>query len=254
MKYALAYDIGTTGVKTCLFEIGDTIRLLEGESEGYPLYVLPDGGAEQDPEEWWSAMCNTTKAVLAQTGIDLKQIDGISFCSQGQGLVLVDKDGKPVRRAMSYMDQRARTELKEGMANGIQIAGANIFKLIPSLMITGAVSSSVKDPIWKYNWVKNNEPDVFKRVYKWFDVKEALICRMTGEFIMTQDSAFGTLLYDIKNKCWSPKMCKMVGVNIDHLPRIIKSIDKVGGLTKRRRTNSASWKASPCLAAAWTLL
>lgn len=233
MKYALAYDIGTTGVKTCLFEIGDTIRLLEGESEGYPLYVLPDGGAEQDPEEWWSAMCNTTKAVLAQTGIDPKQIDGISFCSQGQGLVLVDKDGKPVRRAMSYMDQRARTELKEGMANGIQIAGANIFKLIPSLMITGAVSSSVKDPIWKYNWVKNNEPDVFKRVYKWFDVKEALICRMTGEFIMTQDSAFGTLLYDIKNKCWSPKMCKMVGVNIDHLPRIIKSIDKVGGLTKK---------------------
>ncbi len=230
MKYALAYDIGTTGVKTCLFEIDENIRLIAGESEGYQLYVLPGGGAEQDPEEWWAAMCRTTKAVLEKTGLDPKKIDGISFCSQAQGLVLVDKEGKPVRRAMSYMDQRARKELKEGMANGIQIAGANIFKLIPSLMITGAVSSSVKDPIWKYNWVKNNEPDVFARVYKWFDVKEALICRMTGEFIMTQDSAFGTLLYDIKNKCWSPKMCKMVGVNIDHLPQIIKSTDKAGEL------------------------
>ena len=112
MKYALAYDIGTTGVKTCLFEIGSNIRLIAGESEGYPLYVLPDGGAEQDPDEWWSAMCNTTKAVLKATGIDPKQIDGISFCSQAQGLVLVDKEGKPVRRAMSYMDQRARKELK----------------------------------------------------------------------------------------------------------------------------------------------
>ena len=233
MKYAMAYDIGTTGVKTCLFEIGDDIRLIAGESEGYGLYVLPGGGAEQDPEEWWAAMCSTTKAVLEKTGHDPKNIDGISFCSQGQGLVLVDKDGKPVRRAMSYMDQRARRELKEGMANGVQVAGANVLKLLPALMITGAAPLSVKDPVWKYNWVKNNEPDVFKRVYKWLDVKEALISRMTGEFVMTQDTAFGALLYDYKNKCWSPKMCKMCGVSLSHLPRIIKSADRVGGLRKQ---------------------
>ena len=112
MKYALAYDIGTTGVKTCLFEIDENIRLIAGESEGYELYVLPGGGAEQDPEEWWAAMCRTTKTVLQKTGLDPSRIDGISFCSQAQGLVLVDEDGKPVRRAMSYMDQRARRELK----------------------------------------------------------------------------------------------------------------------------------------------
>lgn len=231
MKYALAYDIGTTGVKTCLFEIGDSIRLLAGESEGYPLYVLPDGGAEQDPDEWWSAMCSTTKLVLEASGVAPELISGISFCSQGQGLVLVDKNGKPVRRAMSYMDQRARKELKDGFANGIQVAGANVFKLLPALMITGAAPLSVKDPVWKYNWVRNNEPDVFARVYKWLDVKEALICRMTGEFVMTQDTAFGALLYDFKKKEWSEKMCKLCNVNIDHLPRIIKSADKVGGLT-----------------------
>ena len=231
MKYALAYDIGTTGVKTCLFEIGDSIKLLAGESEGYSLYVLPGGGAEQDPDEWWSTMCNTTKQVLEASGIRPEKIDGISFCSQGQGLVLVDKNGKPLRRAMSYMDQRARKELKEGIANGIQVAGANIFKLLPALMITGAAPLSVKDPVWKYNWVRNNEPDVFKRVYKWLDVKEALICRMTGEFVMTQDTAFGALLYDYKKKAWSEKMCKICNVNIEHLPRIIKSSDKVGGLT-----------------------
>ena len=233
MKHAITYDIGTTGVKTCLFEIDDEVRLIDGAMAGYKLYVMPDGGAEQDPDEWWDAMCKTTKEVMEKNNVDPSQIDGISFCSQMQGLVLVDKNGRHVRRAMSYMDQRARKELKEGMAYGLQIAGANIMKLIPSILITGAVSSSVKDPIWKYNWVKNNEPENFKRVYKWFDVKEALICRMTDKFVMTQDSAFGTLLYDVKKQAWSPKMCKMCGIDINHLPEIIKSTDVVGGLTEK---------------------
>lgn len=72
-------------------------------------------------------------------------------------------------------------------------------------MITGAAPVSVKDPVWKYNWVKNNEPENFKRVYKWLDVKEYLICRLTGEFVMTYDSAFGTLLLDLKNKVHQQK-------------------------------------------------
>ncbi|MFI3142017.1 MAG: FGGY-family carbohydrate kinase [Clostridia bacterium] len=235
MKYALAYDIGTTGVKTCLYKITDKIELIADAMQGYELYVYPDGGAEQDPEQWWDALCSTTKEILKKSEISPKDIDGISFCSQMQGLVLVDEDAKPVRKAMSYMDQRARKELKENMANGIQIAGANVFKLIPSLLITGAVSASVKDPVYKYLWVKNNEPKVFKKTHKWLDVKESLIARMTGEFIMTQDSAFATLLYDIRKgkNCWSKKICKMLGVDMKHLAKIIKSTDKVGGLTKQ---------------------
>ena len=233
MKHVITYDIGTTGVKTCLFEIDETITLKNSAVGDYNLYILPGGGAEQDPDEWWQAMCETTNKVMSESKIDPAEIDGISFCSQMQGLVLVDKNGRHVRRAMSYMDQRARDELKKGMSYGIQIAGANIFKLIPSLLITGAVSSSVKDPIWKYNWVKNNEPEVFKDVYKWLDVKEALICRMTDEFVMTPDSAFGALLHDIKKRNWSEKMCKMCGIDIKHMPKIVKSTDVVGGLTEK---------------------
>lgn len=67
MTYVLAYDIGTTGVKTCLFEIGSSITLLAGESEGYNLYILEDGGAEQDADEWWTAMCCTTERLLKRT-------------------------------------------------------------------------------------------------------------------------------------------------------------------------------------------
>lgn len=233
IRYAMSYDIGTTGVKTCIFSIGDTIELIAGASAGYNLYVLDGGGAEQDPNEWWHAMCRTTGEVLEASGISPDKIEGISFCSQMQGLVLADKNGEPVRRAMSYMDQRATEQLKKGIAHGPQIAGANVFKLLKSIAITGAVAASVKDPVWKYKWVEENEPENFKRVHKWLDVKDFLICKMTGEFSMTPDSAFATLLYDIKKECWSKPICDMLGVNMAHLPEIKECTDKIGELTEK---------------------
>ena len=196
----IAYDIGTTGIKTCIFEISDTIKLVASATEGYELFVAEDGSAEQDPCSWWNAMCNTTKKLMGEDGISSDSIHGISFCSQMQGLVLVDREGRPVRRAMSYMDQRAKEELKRGIAHGLQIAGANVFKLAKSLIISGAVAASVKDPVWKYKWVEHNEPENFKKVYKWLDVKEFLICRCTGEFVMTPDSAYAAMLTMIHEK------------------------------------------------------
>ncbi len=231
--YCIAYDIGTTGVKTCLFRIDEDISLIADRQQGYKLFILENGGAEQEPEEWWQAMCATTRGIFEGTGIDPSQVAGISFCSQMQGLVLVDKEGRALRRAMSYMDQRAREEIRAGMAYGMQIAGANIFRLIKSLAITGAVSSSVKDPIWRYKWVENNEPELFKRIYKWLDVKEYLICRCTGEFVMTEDSAFSTFLFDTRKgrRGWSREMSRMLKVDMSHLPRIIKTTDEAGKLS-----------------------
>lgn len=118
------------------------------------------------------------------------------------------------------------------MAHGLQIEGANIWKLLVSLSITKAVATSVKDPVWKYHWVRNHEPDAFSRIYKWLDVKEYLIAKLTGSFIMTEDSAFATLLFDTKKRVWSPAMCRMLKVNPDHLPKIIQSIEQAGMLTE----------------------
>lgn len=235
MTYILAYDIGTTGVKTCLFGVEDTIKLLASASRGYPLYIMPDGGAEQDGDDWWNGMCQSTAELFSKIDIKPEQIAGISFCSQMQGLVLADENGIPVHRPMSYMDQRATEEIKKGIANGLQVAGANIFKLLPSLMITGAVSSSVKDPVWKYKWVEAHEPENFERAYKWLDVKDYLICRCTGKFTMTEDSAFATLIYDTRpgKEGWSKKMCSMFDIKTELLPEIIKSTDMVGGLTEK---------------------
>lgn len=234
-KYVITYDIGTTGIKTCLIEIDETIKILASATVAYNLYVDDEtgvkGGAEQDTEEWWDAMCRTTKSVFDKTpNITKEMVEGISFCSAMQGLVLVDKDGKCIRRPMTYMDQRAREELKKGMAHGFQIAGAEVTKLLKYLRYTGAVSSSVKDPIWKYRWVEAHEPENFKKIYKWLDIKEYLILRASGEFVMTQDSAFGTLLYDTRkgHEGWCKPVCNMVGVKMEHLAPIKKSTEKVG--------------------------
>ena len=233
MTYVIAYDVGTTAVKTCLFRLDGKITLVASAQKGYGLYVMDDGGVEQDADEWWEAMCSSTRKLFEKAPVTPEEIRGISFCSQMQGLVLVDEAGRAVRRPMSYMDQRARAELKAGMTHGIKVSGINAVKLVKSLKRTWAVSTSVKDPVWKYKWVEKNEPESFGSVHKWLDVKEYLICRATGEFVMTEDSAYATFLYDsrIDKREWSPVLCRMLKVDMAHLPRIVQSTDKVGGLT-----------------------
>ncbi len=229
----IAYDVGTTGLKTCLYAISSSVRLLGSEMSLYNLYILPNGGAEQDPLDWWSAMCSTTGRLLQKTGTDPASIKGITFCSQMQALVLVDRKGNPLRRAMTYMDQRAHQELRETMSHGLQLSGINLCKLLNSLRETGAVSASVKDPVWKYRWVKKHEPDLFAKTFKWLDAKEFLIARCSDRYIMTEDSAYATLLYGIRKgrRGWSEKICAMLGVNTAHLAEIKQSTDQVGVIT-----------------------
>ena len=235
MQYVLSYDIGTTGLKSCLIEIGDSVRLIDGEYETYGLYILDNGGAEQDCDEWWNAMCKSTKRLIAKTGLPPKNVSGISFCSQMQGLVLVDKDGNALRRPMSYMDQRGGDVMKEAEQYGITVSGVNLRILLKSLIATHAASTSVKDPLWKYKWVQKNEPEIFEKVYKWLDVKEYLICRLTGECVMTPDSAYSTFLYDTRKgkEGFSRALCKMYGVRYEHMPRIVGCSEVVGGLRKK---------------------
>ena len=235
MLYAIAYDVGTTGVKTCLFAIDKEVTLLAGEYDSYGLYILPNGGAEQDAEEWWDAMCKSTRRLLEKAKIRPEEIGGISFCSQMQGMVLVDAQGNALRRPMSYMDQRAAKEFRDCQTHGITISGVALPMILRSLIITHAASTSVKDPLWKYKWVQKNEPEIFAKAHKWLDVKEYLICRCTGECVMTRDSAYSTFLYDTRkgHEGWSRSLCRMYGVEEKHLPRLIECTDIAGHLTEK---------------------
>lgn len=232
-KYVIAYDIGTTSIKTCLYRLGKKIKLIESCSAQTDLKILKDGGAEQNPMEWWQAMSTTTKEVLSLSDVCKDDVSAISFCAQMQGVVLVDKDCNPLRNAMSYMDNRAKKQMTETFGNGIKIEGVNIFKLLKSINITGVVASSGKDPVWKYKWVKENEPEIYKKVHKWLDVKDFLVSKSCGKFIMTEDSAYATMLFDIREnrRCFSRDMCSMLGVNYDHLPNIIKSTEIAGNMS-----------------------
>jgi xylulokinase len=94
------------------------------------------------------------------------------------------------------------------------------------------VSASVKDPVWKYKWVQENEPEIFNRIYKWLDVKDYLIARATGRCTMTADSAFATFLTTKKSshRKWSSSLLSMYGVQPSHMPDIVGSTDIIGEL------------------------
>ncbi len=231
--HVIAFDVGTTSAKTCVYRLsGGALELAASASADYAIRILPGGGAEQDPEDWWLAACRGARAALARAGLDASAVRGMAFCCQMQGLVLVDGAGRPVRPAMSYMDQRAREEKRRGLERGLKIEGMGIGKLLPSIIVAGGVSASAKDPVWKYHWVRGHEGEAFSRAAKWLDVKEYLVARATGRFAMTLDSANATFLYDTRpgRLGWSPLLARLFDVDMAHLPEVIGATDVAGPL------------------------
>lgn len=233
--HVIIYDFGTSSLKTCLFYIGSEIRLVASSTASYGLYVLENGGVEQDVQEWWQAVCATTRELFSKADVTPEQVEGLAFCSQMQGVVLVDEQGHALRRPMSYLDQRGVREFANCMGKGIvKVSGCSLYKLARNLLVNHAGSTSVKDPVWKYKWVENNEPEVFERVYKWLDVGDYLTSRCTGRIVRTADSAFATFLYDTRpgREGWNAGLVKMYDVRPEHLPPIIECTDLAGRLTE----------------------
>lgn len=234
--YVIIYDFGTSSVKTCLFEIDTGIELVANATASYGLYISDDGGAEQDTEEWWAALCHTTRELFTKSDVKPSEIEGLAFCTQMQGTVLVDKDGYALRRPMTYLDQKGVKEYRDCMGKGIiKVSGCSLYKLLRNVIVNYAGSTSAKDPVWKYKWVENNEPEVYKKIYKWLDVSDYLLARATGRIVRTVDTAFATFLYDTRKgkEGWNKGLLKMYKVNPLHMADIIDCTDKVGGLTKK---------------------
>ena len=227
----IGYDVGTTGFKAGLYELSkDDIRLLAGSVERYTLHILPNGGAEQDPDDWWNAMCRSTKALLEKSGVPRGEIQAISCCSQFSTLVMVDSEGRALRPAMSCMDTRAAAQFGRYMGTGLCVEGLNVSRLLRFVRATGAASTSAKDAVWRYHWVRENEPEVFRNTCKWLDAKEYLTSRATGRMVASRDDAYMTFLYDVKKGCWSEDLCRMLDIRMEHLPALCNATDVVGGL------------------------
>jgi len=246
--YIIIYDFGTSSVKTCLFKIDTEIHIVANSKATYGIYISENGGAEQDTEEWWEAICSTTRALFDHSGVKPDEIEGIAFCSQMAGTVLVDKDGNAVRPPMNYLDQKGVKEYKESMGSGIiKVSGCNLYKLARNLIVNHAGPTSAEDAVWKYKWVENNEPEVFRKTYKWVDVGDYLVARCTGRIIKTVDSAFATFLYDTRKgkEGWNKGLLKLYKINPEHMPEIIDCTDLVGGLTEKAANDLGLVKGTP---------
>jgi xylulokinase len=231
----LVFDVGTTGCKTCLYRIDKSVQRLDSCVVEYPLYITDDGGVEQKVDEWWEALCRSTKIVLERKKVKKDGIAGISFSCQMQGSILVDKDGNALHNPMIYMDSRSVEQIERFLYHGLfRIEKWNAPLTLKSLYYTGGLAATPKDPLWKYHWVKDNCPEIFKRAYKWLDVKDYLILRCTGNYGMTFDSAHLTFVYNTRpNKLgWHKGLCRTFQVNMDHLPPVVNSTDVVGTLTE----------------------
>jgi xylulokinase len=233
LTHILVHDVGTTGNKACLYRVSQKLELIDSHVVEYPIYVLENGGVEQKVDEWWAAITQSTQQVLRETGVDPHTIKGMAFCAQMQGVVLCDEQGNALRNAMSYMDGRAVDQIGHYLRTGFpRIDGNNLFKLLQFVRITGGGAASAKDSLWKYLWVRENEPEIFASTHKWLDVKDYLVLRCTGAFTMGYDSANATFVFDTRPEKleWSESLCQAYEVEMAHLPDSVGATEKVGEL------------------------
>jgi len=212
-QYIVAHDLGTSGTKAALTDL--TGKVIAAAESRYVVHYSPDGGAEQDPEDWWQAIIITTREMLAKAQVDPKQVVGMSMDAQMVGTVPVDKDGNALRRVMIWLDARAEKEaemLRE--ATGLPF-------------ITG------KAPSAKILWIKNNEPEIYAKTYKMLDCKDYLQARMTGEYGTDYSLAVATTYFNPFTMTWWSEVLEAMGVPEELLPPVMPSTQVVGKLTEQ---------------------
>lgn len=216
--YVLAHDLGTTGNKATLY---DAEGLLRGSAfYAYDTRYPETGWAEQDPNDWWTAICSTTQQLLQETGISGSEVACVTFSGQMQGCVALNKAGLPLRSAIIWMDQRA-TEQAAHVAEGI--GAGEVYR------ITGhRLSAAYTLP--KILWIKDHQPNVFAATYKFMGAKDAMIARLTGQFVTEPSDASGTNAYDLVAGEWSAPILDAAGLDRALLPDIKQSVDVAGGI------------------------
>lgn len=219
-RFILAHDLGTTGNKATLFD--DEGRLIASTFGGYETVHPQPTWAEQDPNDWWRAVCNATRALLAKSKVASQDIAGVSFSGQMMGCLPVDAAGNPLRPCIIWADQR-------GIAQAAQLAeqvGEERVYRITGHRISPTYSAS------KIMWVRDNEPDLFAQVHKFLHVKDFIAYRMTGAFVTDRSDASGMNLYNLEGGAWSDEILNAIGLDPRRLPDIHNSTDIIGEITK----------------------
>ena len=213
----LAHDLGTSGDKATLFTTEG--RLVASATAGYDTKYYDNGGAEQEPGEWWRAVVEATARVMA--GRDPRSIAVIGFSGQMMGCVCVDKAGRPLRPSLIYCDQRAVEEERLVLE---RIEARDFYG------ITGHRVSATY-PLPKLMWLKRHEPETYAKTAAMLNAKDYLNFRLTGVLRSEYSDASGTGLLDLEKRAWSERIVELAGLDGGKLPELVASTDVVGELT-----------------------
>ena len=220
MEYLIGIDLGTSGTKTVLFDREG--RVAASATVEYPLYQERNGWAEQDPLDWWNAACQTLREVMAQSGVDPKDVKGLGISGQMHGLVMLDKEGKVLRRSIIWCDQRTAKQCEEIT----QLVGKErLIQITANPALTGFTASKIL-------WVRENEPQLYARCAHILLPKDYVRYRLTGEFATEVSDASGMQLLDVPRRQWSQEVLEKLQIDPAMLAKVYESPEITGEVTQ----------------------
>ncbi len=219
MNYILAHDLGTSGNKATLYDAEG--RRCGSALAEYPTRFFNGSWAEQDPEDWWRAVCESSKRLLAESGVKPSDVAVVSLSGQMMGMTPVGSDGRPLRPSMLYCDQRAVVEAdalldRLGMKRFYGIVGHR---------------ASASYTLEKLMWLKTNEPEVFAKTAKTLCAKDFVNFRLTGRMATDFSDASGTNAFDINTFKWSEEVLDAAELSESLFPEAMDSTVIIGQVT-----------------------
>lgn len=217
--YYIGVDLGTSSVKLLLMD--DDGNIVNTVTKEYPISFPKPGWSEQNPTDWYEKTVEGIKELISN--IDSSKVAGISFVGQMHGLVILDENDNVIRPAILWNDGRTTKEC-DFLNN--EYGKDKLTKNTANIAFAGFTAPKIL-------WLKENEPDNFKKISKIMLPKDYLAYRLSGEFCTDVSDASGMLLFDVKNRCWSEEMLELVGIKKEQMAKVYESYECVGNLTKQ---------------------
>ena len=231
-KYVLAFDLGSSSFKAAIVsDIGDVIASAE---ENITTHFFPDGGAEQDPNEWWHGAKKTAKTVIARSEVSPEDIAAVGCDSQWSVVVPVDENGTPLMNAVHWLDTRGGKYNRRVVDGFPRVQGYNLFKLMKWIRLTGiAPTHSGVDSLGHVLFIKNERPDIYSKTYKFLEPMDYLTSRLTGKITATQKTMSIFMIMD--NRQWgsleyNDELLDIAGLEKEKFPDLIPNDGTVGPL------------------------
>jgi len=233
-KIILAVDLGTSGMKVALITVGG--KVLGWECEPVQLILTPDGGAEQSPDEWWQAFLTATGRLLRRAPEAARNVAAVCCSTQGEGTVAVDRAGSALGNAVLWMDMRGAPFLRKQLRGWVNIDGADVFKVLHFEDVRGGMPSMTgKDPAAHMLLIRETQPEVYARTYKFLNVLDYMNLRLTGEFVASYDSIVTSWVTDNRNPDalrYDDSLIRLLGVDRAKLPEVVPCTKVIGRLRR----------------------